>query len=66
MIFWIILISIIIYQLVKKRENTFYLNMACYIFIIGALLNIVTLRDLSEFFMRISFIFFLIGFKLSF
>lgn len=66
MIFWIILISIIIYHLIKKRENTFYLHIAIYIFIFGALLNIVTLKDFSEFFMRISFTFFLIGLVLSY
>ncbi|MDO8638414.1 MAG: hypothetical protein Q7R43_02475 [Candidatus Daviesbacteria bacterium] len=66
MIFWIILILIIIDHLVKKRENTVYLNLAFYIFIFGALLYIVTLKEFSEFFMRISFIFFLIGLVLSY
>lgn len=66
MIFWIILIVIIIYHLVKKRQNTFYFNVALYIFISGALLSVFTLKDFSEFFMRISFIFFLVGLVLSY
>lgn len=66
MVYWLILISIIIYQQIKKKENTFYLYLAFYIFVIGGLLRIITLKDFSEFFMRISFIFFLIGLILSF
>ncbi len=66
LIYWLILLSIITFQLVKKRENTFYLRLAFYIFITGAGLKILTLNDISEFFMRISFIFFLVGFVLSY
>lgn len=66
MIFWLILLVIIAYQKVKKRENTFYLNNAFYIFISGALLKILTLDNFSEFLMRISFIFFLLGLILSY
>lgn len=66
MIYWLILVAIIVFQFNKRKENIFYLNIAFYIFIFGALLNIVTLKDFSEFFMRISFILFLIGLALSF
>lgn len=66
MIFWIILISIIIYHVIKKRENTFYLSIAFYIFIFGVLIRIVTFYSVSEFLMRTSFIFFIIGLVLSY
>lgn len=65
MIYWLTLASIIIFQLIKRKENIFYLNLAFYIFIIGAILKIIVLSNFSEFFMRISFIFFLVGLILS-
>lgn len=66
MIYWFILLLIIIYQLVKKRDNIFYLKIGLYVFILGALLKIIALTDFSEFFMRISFIFLLVGLVLSY
>lgn len=66
MIYWFILLLIIIYQLVKKRDNIFYLKIGFYIFILGALLRVISLTDFSEYMMRTSFIFLLVGLVLSY
>lgn len=66
MIYYFLLFLIIVYQFIKKRENIFYLNLAFYLFLLGALLRIVTLNDFSEFLMRTSFILFLVGLILSY
>lgn len=65
MIYWLILLSIILLHIIRKKENTFYLKLAFYIFIVGACLKLVTLSNLSEFAMRISFILWIIGLFLS-
>lgn len=66
MIYWLILISIILFQIIRKQKKTSYLNMAFYIFIAGAVFKIISLDDLSEILMRGSFIFFLVGLVLSY
>lgn len=66
MIYWFILFSITLYQLIKKEKSIFYLKTGLYIFILGVFLKIITLTDFSEFFMRISFIFLLVGLVLSY
>lgn len=66
MIYYFLLLLIIVYQFIKKRENIFYLNLAFYLFLLGALLRIVTLNDFSEILMRTSFILFLVGLILSY
>ena len=66
MFYWLMLISVVIFQLVQKKENIFYLKLAFYLFVIGALLRVLTLNDISEFMMRTSFIFFIVGLSLSY
>jgi len=66
MIYWFILVLIIIFQRIQKKKDIFYLKPALYIFIIGALLRVLTLNDISEFLMRTSFIFFIVGLVLSY
>lgn len=66
MIYWLILILIIIFQLAKKKNNIFYLKLAFYIFLTGAVFRIITLTDISEVIMRTSFILFVVGLILSY
>lgn len=63
--FWLLLIFIVIFQIVQKKNDIFYLKIALYFFLTGSILCLITLIDFSEFFMRVSFIFFLVGLILS-
>lgn len=66
MIFWFSLFGIILINLKYRKSGVFYLWMGFYIFCIASIINIVNLTSVAEFFMRISFIFWLFGFGLIF
>lgn len=66
MIYWLLLIVIVIFQIIQKKKDVFYLKLAFYIFLGGALLSVITLVDIAEFFIRISFILFIVGLVLTY
>lgn len=65
MIYWFILILIILFQWNQKKDNIFYLKLAFYIFLSGAAIRIIGLSEVAEFFIRISFIFWIVGLAIS-
>lgn len=66
MIYWIILAGSIISLIFFKKRASFYLYLAFYTFIVGAVLRVVGINDIAEAIMRISFIGWLVGIGLSF
>lgn len=66
MLYWLMLILLIIFQISQKKKNTFYLKLGFYIFLIGSILRLITLVDIAEVFMRISFVLFVMGLVLSY
>lgn len=65
MIYYLILLSIVLYNIKLRKEGVFYLMIGFYLFCLSALLNLLTFIDLSEFIIRIGLIFFLTGFAFS-
>lgn len=64
MIYWLILVLIIISIFFKRGNSQFYLNIAIYVFIGGAILRLINLNYLAEILLRVDFILWLAGFVL--
>lgn len=65
MMYWLIAILIAILIYFKRKEPDFYLKAAIYIFAIGAILRLVGLNFISEFLMRLDFMFWIAGISLA-
>ncbi len=62
MIYWFILILILISLFLIKKTSEFFLKIAMFIFVIGAIMRLIHFIDIAETLMRIDFIFWLVGF----
>lgn len=63
MIYWVVLIILILLNKKIKKDGMFYLRIGFYLFLTGALISIVGIEGVAEFFMRICLVFLLVGFS---
>ncbi len=66
MIYWLVLGILIVAAASFKKRASFYLSLAFYLFMAGAILRIIGINDIAELIMRISLIGWLVGLGLSF
>lgn len=66
MIYWLIFVTWVLYAYLIKKNGLHHLWIAFSLFILAALLKIVTLDKLAEPIMRASFLGWVIGFFISF
>lgn len=64
MIYWLLFLAIIFIHFKYKKNGIFYLWIGFYLFCISSFISIVNLISIAEFFMRISFVFLIVGFIL--
>ena len=65
MVYWLLLIVIIFFNIRFKKNEIFYLKIGFYTFCAAALINIINLVSVAEIFFRISLIFLIFGFILT-
>lgn len=64
MIYWVLLLGLIFINFKYKKDGIFYLWLGFYIFCTASFISIVNLISVAEFFMKISFVFLIVGFIL--
>ena len=65
MIYWLLLLGIIIYNIKHKKDGNFYLWIGFYLFLTGSVINILGFINFSETLMRVCFVLLLFGFAYS-
>ncbi len=66
MMYYLILLGILVLKFILKKDGGFFLWFGFYLFIMGAVLDLFGMNYLSEFIMRISFVFLISGWVLIF
>ena len=64
MIYWVFLLGLILINFKYKKDGIFYLWLGFYLFCTASFISIINLISIAEFFMRISFVFLIVGFIL--
>ena len=65
MIYWLIFFGILVANIKLRKEASVYLRYGFYLFIVGSVVSLLGIFNISEFIFRICFIFLLIGFAFS-
>ncbi len=65
MIYYLILLSLIIWNIKKRKKVEFYLWVGFYLFLLSAILSLFPFGDIAEFIARVALVFLLFGFSLS-
>lgn len=62
MIYWLILIVIVVLVKRFKKFGKYYYHVGFYLFLMGAVISVIGMKEVAELFVRICFIFLLTGF----